>query len=269
MSSRQLPVSPTECGLYQWPCAFRLENELALITGGGSGLGLAMARALAAAGSRVVLTGRREELLKKAAEEIGPRAQFMVHDVNRLSEAGRLVESAAERFGPVTILINNAGVHLKKAAIDTTEEEFMKVLTTHVLGAHALSRAVAPEMMRRGSGTILFIASMASLFGLPKVVAYSAAKSAYLGMVRALATELSPHGVRVNAIAPGFIETDMSRKALDGDPDRKQRVLNRTPMGRLGDPDDVGMAAVYLCSPAARFVTGVVLPVDGGASIGF
>jgi gluconate 5-dehydrogenase len=228
-----------------------------------------MARALAAAGSRVVLTGRREELLKKAAEEIGPRAQFMVHDVNRLSEAGSLVESAAARFGPVTILINNAGVHLKKAAIDTTEEEFLKVLTTHVLGAHALSRAVAPEMMRRGAGTILFIASMASLFGLPKVVAYSAAKSAYLGMVRALATELSPHGVRVNAIAPGFIETDMSRKALDGDPDRKQRVLGRTPMGRLGDPDDVGMAAVYLCSPAAKFVTGVVLPVDGGASIGF
>jgi NAD(P)-dependent dehydrogenase (short-subunit alcohol dehydrogenase family) len=269
MSSCSLPVSPTACGLYHWPCAFRLDNELALITGGGSGLGFAMARAMAAAGARVVLTGRREDTLKKAVDEIGPQSHFVAHDVNRLAEAGRLVELATERFGPVTILVNNAGIHLKKPAIDTTEEEFLKVLTTHVLGAHALSRAVAPGMIQRQSGTILFIASMASLFGLPKVVAYSAAKSAYLGMVRALATELSPHGVRVNALAPGFIETEMSRKALDGDPDRKNRILSRTPMGRLGHPDDIGMAAVYLCSPAAKFVTGVVLPVDGGASIGF
>ena len=124
-------------------------------------------------------------------------------------------------------------------------------------------------MIARGSGSILFLASMASLFGIPQVVAYSAAKSAYVGMVRALATELSPHGVRVNAIAPGWIETEMTRKAMDGDPERKRKILSRTPMGRFGTAEDVGMAAVYLSSPAARFVTGVVLPVDGGASIGF
>lgn len=269
MDQAAFQVSPTECGLYHWPCAFRVENELALITGGGSGLGLAMARALAAAGARVVITGRREATLREAVESIGSQASYLAHDVTRVSEAKTLVETAASRFGPVTILINNAGIHLKKAAIDTTEEEFLKVLTTHVLGAHALSRAVAPGMIARRSGSILFIASMASLFGLPQVVAYSAAKSAYLGMVRGMATELSPHGVRVNAIAPGFIETDMSRKALDGDPQRKERILRRTPMARLGEPNDIGMAAVYLCSPAAKFVTGVVLPVDGGASIGF
>ncbi len=110
---------------------------------------------------------------------------------------------------------------------------------------------------------------MASLFGIPNVFAYSAAKSAYLGMVRALATEVSPSGVRVNAIAPGWIETDMVRKAMAGDPARKRRILARTPLGRFGEPDDIGAAAVYLCSPAAKFVTGAVLPVDGGVSIGF
>jgi NAD(P)-dependent dehydrogenase (short-subunit alcohol dehydrogenase family) len=262
-------VTGEECGLYRWPCPFRLEGELALITGGGSGLGLAMARALAMSGASVVLAGRREDLLRDAAKAIGAQAHYVGHDVNKLQEAAALVDKVTQRFGPVTILINNAGVHLKKPAVDTTEEEFLKVLTTHVLGSHALSRAVAPGMMQRGNGSILFIASMASLFGIPQVVAYSAAKSAYLGMVRALATELSPRGVRVNAIAPGWIETDMSRKAMEGDPERKKKILGRTPMGRFGAADDVGMAAVYLCSSAARFVTGVVLPVDGGASIGF
>lgn len=260
-----------KCGLCEvkWPCPFLLENDLALITGGGSGLGLAMAHCLAAAGARVVLAGRGEEKLKQAVGMIGPRADYVAHDVTKLEEAPSLVDKVSQRFGPVTILINNAGIHLKKAAVDTTEEEFLKVLTTHVLGSHALSRAVAPSMMQRGGGSILFIASMASLFGIPKVVAYSAAKSAYLGMVRAMATEFSPHGVRVNAIAPGWIETDMTAKAMQGDPARKEKILSRTPMARFGEADDVGFAAVYLCSPAAKFITGVVLPVDGGASIGF
>lgn len=258
-----------DCAFYGWPCAFRLDGELALITGGGSGLGLAMARCMAAAGARVIVTGRREELLKEAVQEIGAQAHYMTHDVTKLSEGTGLIEKIGKRHGDVTILVNNAGMHLKKLAVDTTDEDFLKVLTTHVLGSHALSRAVAPGMMQRKAGSIVFIASMTSLFGLPQVVAYSAAKSAYLGMVRALATELSPHGVRVNAIAPGFIETEMSRKALAGDPERKKKILGRTPMARLGEPTDIGMAAVYLCSPAAKFVTGCVLPVDGGASIGF
>jgi gluconate 5-dehydrogenase len=258
-----------ECALQSWPCPFRLDNDLALITGGGSGLGLAMGKCLASAGARVILAGRREEMLRQGVAEVGPLAAYVSHDVNRLADAPHLVEKVQKAHGPITILINNAGIHLKKAAVDTTEEEFLKVLTTHVLGSHALSRAVAPGMMARKSGCILFIASMASLFGIPKVVAYSAAKSAYVGMVRALATELSPSGVRVNAIAPGWIETEMSRKAMDGDPARKAKILSRTPMSRFGESEDIGMAAVYLCSPAAKFVTGVVLPVDGGASIGF
>lgn len=269
MADCTIPARPGACSLREWPCPFRLDNELALITGGGTGLGLAMAKCLVGAGARVVLAGRREDTLRQAAAEIGPAAGYVAHDVTQVSEAPRLVDQVQRTHGPITVLINNAGIHLKKPAVETTEEEFLQVLTTHVLGSHALSRAVAPGMIERKAGCILFIASMASLFGIPKVVAYSAAKSAYVGMVRALATELSPSGVRVNAIAPGWIATEMSRKAMEGDPERKEKILSRTPLGRFGEADDVGMAAVYLCSPAARFITGVVLPVDGGASIGF
>lgn len=249
--------------------AFRLDGETALITGGGTGLGLAMARNLAAGGARVVLTGRREEVLRDAVASIGEQASFEVFDVTRLDQSPGFVQRVSERVGPISILINNAGVHLKKPAVETTENEFMRVLDTHLMGAFALTRAVAPGMLERRHGSVLFIASMASLMGIPYVVAYSAAKSAYVGMVRALASEFSPQGVRVNAIAPGWIESDMLHAALDADPARKERILNRTPMGRLGEPDDIGAAAAYLCSPAGKFVTGALLPVDGGASIGF
>lgn len=248
---------------------FSLEGEVALITGGGSGLGLAMAQAMARAGARVVIAGRRREVVEAAAAGIGPRAAYVVCDVARVSEAPRIVARAAKPFGAISILVNNAGVHLKKPAAETSEAEFQTLLNTHVLGAHGLTRAVLPAMLRRRHGSILFIASMASLFGIPNVFAYSAAKSALVGMVRALATEVSPEGVRVNAIAPGWIETEMSRKAMAGDPARKRRILARTPLGRFGVPEDIGAAAVYLSSPAARFVTGAILPVDGGVSIGF
>lgn len=248
---------------------FRLDGEVALITGGGTGLGRATAQCLAAAGARVVVVGRRTDVLAQTATEIGPQAGFIVHDVTQLHAAPELVRTASERFGPVTILVNNAGIHVKKPAVDTTVEEFQQVLSTHVLGAHALTRVVLPGMIERKHGAIVFVASMASLFGIPLVMAYSAAKSAYLGMVRTLATEVSPHGVRVNAIAPGWIETDITRKSVLNDPARLQRILERTPMHALGTPEDIGWAAVYLCSPAAKFLTGVVLPVDGGVSIGF
>lgn len=252
------------------PTPFRLENECALITGGGTGLGLGMARCIIAAGGKVVIVGRREAELKAAAEGLGPAATFVSHDITQLEAASELVAAATQAAGtPPTILINNAGIHIKKPAVETTPAEFASVLNTHVLGAHALTRAMLPGMIERGHGNILFTASMASLFGIPLVVAYSAAKSAYVGMVRTLAAEVSRHGVRVNAIAPGWIDSAMMRKALAGDPERSSKILGRTPMGCFGRDEDIGWAAVYLCSPAARFVTGVVLPVDGGASIGF
>ena len=251
------------------PEAFSLRSETVLITGGGTGIGLAMARAMHAAGAHVVLVGRREVELAAAVKSLGSGASYVVHDITRLDAAPSLVARIAGEAGPVTCLVNNAGIHLKKPAVETTPEEFQRVLNTHIVGAHALTRAVAPGMIERRHGSILFTGSMASLFGIPLVIAYTAAKSAMVGMVKGYATEFSAHGVRVNCIAPGWIETEMSRRALEGDPVRKAKVLGRTPAATLGLPEDVGWAAAYLASPAAKFVTGVTLPVDGGASIGF
>ena len=249
---------------------FNLTGETALITGGGTGLGLGMAKCLADADAKVVLVGRREAELKAAAKEIGPNASWVAHDITQLKRAGELIKAAEKAAGsPISILINNAGIHLKKPAAETTPEEFQSVLTTHVCAAQALAAAVLPGMLSRGRGHILFTASMASFIGMPLIIGYSAAKSAYLGMVRSLAAEVSGRGVRVNAIAPGWIESPMLRQALDGDTARTNKILSRTPMGRFGEPEDIGRAAVFLCSPAAKFITGVVLPVDGGASIGF
>jgi len=249
--------------------AFSLRGETALITGGGTGIGLAMARAMHGAGARVVLVGRREAELQDAVAALGAGAFAFAHDVTDFAGAAGLVERVTREVGPITCLVNNAGIHLKKPAVETTPEEFQKVLNTHIVGAHALTRAVAPGMIERKHGTILFTGSMASIFGIPLVIAYTAAKTAMVGLVKGYSTEFATHGVRVNCIAPGWIETEMSRKALDGDPARKAKIFGRTPMGGMGQPEDIGWAAVYLTSPAAKFVTGVTLPVDGGVSVGF
>ncbi|HEX7652207.1 MAG TPA: SDR family oxidoreductase, partial [Verrucomicrobiae bacterium] len=234
--------------------AFELTGQTALITGGGTGLGLGMARCLARAGAQVILVGRRAEELQKAVAEIGPRAQALVGDVTALDTLPGLVDAAEKLAGPITILANNAGIHLKKPALETADADFARVLETHVFGAFALSREVARRMLPRQSGCILFTASMASLMGIPLVVAYSAAKSAYVGMVRTLAVEWGPQGIRVNAIAPGWIGSPMLEQALAGDPPRKAKIMGRIPQGKFGEPDDIGWAAVYLASPAAKYV---------------
>ncbi|HEX4412576.1 MAG TPA: SDR family oxidoreductase [Lacipirellulaceae bacterium] len=248
---------------------FSLAGETALITGGGTGLGLGIARCFVRARAKVVLVGRREEVLRSAAKELGESADWIAHDILKIDEAPALTKRAAERFGTVSILVNNAGIHIKKSALDLSPAEFESVLQTHLVAAFSLTRAVLPGMIERRHGSILFSASMASLIGLPMVSAYSAAKAGHLGLVRSLATEVSPYGVRVNAIAPGWIESQMMRSAFNGDPARATKVLSRTPMNRFGEPEDIGWAATYLCSAAAKFITGIVLPVDGGASIGF
>jgi NAD(P)-dependent dehydrogenase (short-subunit alcohol dehydrogenase family) len=249
--------------------SFRLDGQIALVTGGGTGLGLAMSKALVYAGARVVITGRREEPLRQACAELGAAAQYVPHDVNDLPSIPALVEQVEERFGPLDILINNAGVNKKQPALETSDADLAAIVQTNLFGVFALSRECGKRMVARGRGSIVMIVSMTALFGVPQVSAYGAAKSAVLGLTRLLTVELAPHGVRVNAIAPGWIDSAMSRKAFEGDPARKQRIIARTPMARIGDPEDVGGAAVFLCSPAAKFITGVVLPVDGGISIGF
>lgn len=248
---------------------FRLDGQLALVTGGGTGLGLGIGRGLVAAGARVVLTGRREGVLREACADLGAGAAYLRHDIDDLPSIPGLVAEVEARFGPLAILVNNAGNHLKKPSTEVTDAEFAAVLQTHLLGGFALTRECARRMAARGSGSIVMIASMASLFGIPQVAAYTAAKSALAGLVRALTVDLAPQGVRVNAVAPGWFDTALSRRNFAGDPRRKEKILDRTPLGRLGEPADVGHAVVYLCSPAARFVTGVILPVDGGISIGF
>ena len=253
----------------QFPKIFSLDGQVVLITGGGTGIGQSIARCMHEAGANVVLVGRRENELSRAVGELGERAHYFVHDITEMDKAESLTERVESQVGPITCLVNNAGMHLKKAALETSTDQFLAVLNTNVLGAHALTKAIAPGMVERQSGSILFTASMASLFGIPQVIAYSAAKTAHLGMVRSLSTELSPHGVRVNAIAPGWIETEMSRKALENDRARFDKIIGRTPMRKLGQSADVGWAAVYLASEAAAFITGATLPVDGGASIGF
>ena len=248
---------------------FRLDGQLALVTGGGTGLGLAMCKALVDAGARVVLTGRREDVLETACAELGEQAGYIRHDVNDLASIPGLIADIETRYGPLEILINNAGINKKQSAVDTSDADLAAIVQTHLFGSYSLSRECGRRMIARGHGSILMIVSMTSLFGVPGVSAYGAAKSALLGLTRALAVEFSPHGVRVNAIAPGWIDSALTRKAFDGDPGRRQRIVSRTPMARIGDPEDVGGAAVFLCSPAAKFITGVVLPVDGGVSIGF
>jgi len=248
---------------------FQLTGETAMITGGGTGLGFGVAKCFVASGAKVVLVGRRHAELDKACKALGKDAFALVGDVTKLENAASLVDEAEKLAGPLSILINNAGVHLKKPALETSDADFAKVMETHVFGAFALTREVGRRMVTRKHGSILFTSSMSALMGIPLIVAYSAAKSAYLGMVQSLAVELGPQGIRVNAIAPGWIASEMLDKALNGDPPRKAKILGRTPMNRFGEPSDIGWAAVYLCSPAAKFVTGVVLPVDGGAAEAF
>lgn len=248
---------------------FDLTGKNAVVTGGGKGLGLAIAEALVKAGARVRITGRDEGALKQAVEALGDCCSYAVFDLSDIDKIPFFAATTENDFGPVDILVNNAGINLKKDFLDVTDEDFDRIIKTNQYAVFAITREVTKKMVARGRGAVIMISSMASQYGIPKVVAYSASKSAVEGMTRAIAVELSPLGVRVNCIAPGFIATEMSAKALNNDKERMQKVLSRTPMAKLGQPSDIGNAVVYLCSDEAAYITGVVLPVDGGNSIGF
>lgn len=248
---------------------FSLDGKIALITGGTTGLGFAMAQSIVKAGGKVVVTTIMEADLKSAKEILGDSCVGYINDVTDTENHPAFIEQVEREVGPIDIFISNAGNHLTKNVLETTDAEFLNVLNVHLLGGFSLTREVAKKMVERKEGSIIFITSMSAIYGLPKTVAYTASKSALKGMVRELATELSPFGVRINAIAPGFIESKLLRHAFDSNPGREDKVLSRLPMKRLGDPEDIGNIAVFLSSPAAKYITGVELPVDGGISIGF
>jgi gluconate 5-dehydrogenase len=166
-------------------------------------------------------------------------------------------------------LVNNAGAHLKKPSLETTDEEFDAILQTNLASAFTITRECVKHMSERASGVVLFISSMTGLFGMDKVVAYGTSKTAIIGMMRAMVMEYSSFKIRVNTIAPGWIESDMLTQALSNDKERMNKILGRIPYRCFGTGEDIGSAAVYLCSDAARYVTGMVLPVDGGAAYSF
>jgi NAD(P)-dependent dehydrogenase (short-subunit alcohol dehydrogenase family) len=244
-------------------------KKVAIVTGGGSGIGLAIAEKFVAAGIATIIIGRNEKKLQDAVLKLGVLAEAIPYDVTDLASVPAVIKTIVEKHGTIDILVNNAGINMKKNFTEVTDEEFQNILLTNVTAVFTISREVSKYMIEKGCGSIINISSMASQYGLPKVIAYSASKSAIEGMTRAMAVELSPLGLRVNCIAPGFIKTDMSAKALDSDPERKNKVLSRTPMGYLGMPADIGEAALFLATDASKYITGIVLPVDGGNSIGF
>ena len=247
-----------------------MENKIAIVTGGASGIGLAIAQTFVRSGIRTVIVGRDVAKLTAAHERLGSLCDTIAYDLSVLSGIPQLVEDIVKNHGHIDILVNNAGINMKKVFTEVTDEDFQRIQLTNVTSVFALSREVVKLMLVKNiKGSIINISSMASQYGLPKVIAYSASKAAIEGMTRAMASELSPKGIRINCIAPGFIETAMSAKALNDDPERMNKAIGRTPLGFMGQPADIGEAALFLASDNAKYITGVVLPVDGGNSIGF
>lgn len=243
--------------------------KVAIVTGGGSGLGLAISEKFTQNGIKTIIVGRDHEKLNNAKAQLGEYAFAMSCDLSNLGSIPAFVEKVIEEFGQIDILVNNAGINMKKEFTEVTDEDFQNILTTNVNAVFSMSREVVKVMARQGSGSIINISSMAALYGIPKVIAYTASKSAIEGMTKAMAVELSPKGIRINAVAPGFIETAMSAKALNSDPERKQKVFSRTPMGYLGKPEDVAEAVLFLATDASKYITGTSIRVDGGNAVGF
>ncbi|HEY5369052.1 MAG TPA: SDR family oxidoreductase [Hanamia sp.] len=244
-------------------------KKIAIVTGGASGIGFAIAEKFVKNNITTIIIGRNQERLHKAKEKLGALCETISFDLNHLSEIPGLIKKIEKKHSKIDILVNNAGINLKKDFTEVTNEEFQEIMLTNVGSIFTISREVVKSMIKNKKGSIVNISSMASQYGLPKVIAYSASKGAIESMTRAMAVELSPKGIRVNCIAPGFIATDMSAKALNNDTERKKKVLSRTPMGELGAPSTIGDAALFLSGAESAYITGVILPVDGGNSIGF
>lgn len=249
---------------------YDLSGQVAIVTGGATGLGLAITRCLVSAGACVCVVARTsQDKVADVLAEFGNHVRYYQFDITDTDGVQQLVNRIVADCGTVDILINNAGNHCKKYIWDMTVEDYRSILDVHLTGAFALTKAVVPYMKDKKHGRIVFQASMTSYIGQPMVAGYATAKAGYLGLIHTLTAELAEYGITVNAIAPGWIETPMFHMATDGDAQRLDKIMGRIPAKRVGDPMDIGMVTAFLCSDAARYISGSCIPVDGGALIGF
>lgn len=246
-----------------------LAGRVALVTGASRGIGRAIALAFAEAGGAVACAARAEADVRATAEAIrgaGGRAEAFRLDVTRAEEVAAVMDGVERALGPVDVLVNNAGVTLEKPTLEVTDAEWERVLATNLTAMFRLSRAVAPGMIARGRGKIINVGSMYGALGVPRYAAYCASKAAVDGLTRSLATEWARHGIQVNCLAPGYVNTDIPRAALADDKTRAL-FLSRVPARRIGEPEEIAALAVYLASPAADFMTGQTVYLDGGMTI--
>ena len=249
---------------------FDLSNRVAIVTGGNGGIGLGMARGLAEAGAAVVVAGRNAEKNAAAVAELeqarAKAASFIVNVTDQAS-CQAMVAFAAERFGRLDILINNAGTNIRKQPMEYSLAEWHEVMETNLTSAFVCSQAAYPEMQKAGGGKLINIGSMMSIFGASFAVPYAASKGGIVQMTKALATAWAKDNIQVNAVLPGWIDTDLTKKAREQVAGLQERVVQRTPAGRWGVTDDFAGIAVFLSSSASDFITGTAIPVDGGYSV--
>ena len=243
-----------------------LTGRTAVITGGSRGLGEAMAKDLAASGARIALVARdaaRLESVRNAIAERGGTAAVFTADVTQESQVAALAAAVQEKFGAPQILINSAGINIRKNLVDFTLDEFRSVIDGSLISTFLMCRAFVPGMRGTGYGRILNLTSIMSHVSIAGRTAYSSAKTALLGLTRALALELAPDGITVNGISPGPIGTDMNRPLMDN-PEVNAQFVTNIPVGRWGKVEEIGALACYLCSEAAGFITGTDILIDGG-----
>lgn len=249
---------------------FDLGGRVALVTGGNGGIGLGMAKGFAAAGAKVMIAARRADKAEAALAELkalGAEAAFVAVDVTDEASVRAMVRETEARLGGLDILVNNAGMAIRKRPEDYTAAEWHAVIETNLTGAFFAAQAAYPALKRSGRGKVINIGSMMSIFGAPFAPAYAASKGAIVQLTKALATAWAADGIQVNAILPGWIDTDLTREARRQIEGLHERVLARTPAQRWGVPDDFAGIAVFLASSASDFVTGAAIPVDGGYSV--